>query len=98
MLGPNVLLNHPPTPSVPRNWANVGMIIITDEAKMTGMTPAMLTLSGMNVLWPPIMRRPTTRLAYCTGTRRSPDVIQMTPTITAIADDDEEDDGQQRRA
>ena len=72
-------------PSVPRNWANVGMIIITDEAKMTGMTPAMLTLSGMNVLWPPIMRRPTTRLAYCTGTRRSPEVIQMTPTITAMA-------------
>ena len=56
-----------------------------DDAKMTGMTPAMLTLSGMNVLVPPIMRRPTTRLAYCTGMRRSPVVIQMTPTITARA-------------
>jgi len=38
----------------------------------------------MKVLWPPIMRRPTTRLAYWTGMRRSPLVIQMTPTITAI--------------
>ena len=58
---------------------------MTDEAKMTGMTPAMLTLSGMKVLVPPIMRRPTMRLAYCTGMRRSPVVIQMTPTITARA-------------
>ena len=61
------------------------MIIITDEAKITGMTPAMFTLRGMKVLVPPIMRRPTTRLAYCTGTRRSPLVIQMTPTTTARA-------------
>ena len=58
---------------------------MTDEAKMTGITPAMLTLSGMNVLSPPIIRRPTTRLAYCTGTRRSPVVIQITPTTTASA-------------
>ena len=58
---------------------------MTDAAKMTGMTPAMLTLSGMKVLVPPIMRRPTMRLAYCTGMRRSPVVIQMTPTITARA-------------
>ncbi len=58
---------------------------MTDEAKMTGMTPAMLTLSGMKVLVPPIMRRPTMRLAYCTGMRRSPLVIQTTPTITARA-------------
>ena len=61
------------------------MIIITDEAKMTGMTPAMLTLSGMNVLCPPIILRPTTRFAYCTGTRLSPVVIQITPTTTASA-------------
>ena len=63
----------------------VGGISMIDEAKMTGITPAMLTLSGMNVLEPPIMRRPTTRLAYCTGMRRSPVVIQMTPTMTARA-------------
>ena len=45
----------------------------------------MLTLSGIKVLVPPIMRRPTTRFAYCTGTRRSPVVIQITPTMTARA-------------
>ena len=39
-----------------------------DDAKMTGMTPPVLTLSGMCVLDPPYIRRPTTRLAYCTVT------------------------------
>ena len=63
----------------------VGGMSMTDEAKMMGMTPAMFTLSGMKVLVPPIMRRPTMRLAYCTGMRRSPLVIQMTPTTTARA-------------
>ena len=63
----------------------VGKISMIDEAKITGITPAMFTLSGMKVLVPPIMRRPTTRLAYCTGTRRSPVVIQMTAITTARA-------------
>ncbi len=65
------------------NCASVGGMSMNDDAKMIGMTPAMFTLSGMNVLAPPIMRRPTTRLAYCTGTRRSPVVIHTTPTMTA---------------
>ena len=43
-----------------------------DEAKMTGMTPPVFTFSGMCVLEPPYIRRPTTRLAYCTVTRRWP--------------------------
>ena len=47
---------------------------------MTGMTPPALTLSGMWVAWPPITRRPTTRLAYCTGMRRSP---RSTSTMNA---------------
>ena len=51
VLGPNVRVNQlGRRRCVPRNCANVGMIIIIDEAKITGMTPAMLTLSGMNVL------------------------------------------------
>ena len=37
-----------------------------DEAKMTGMTPPVFTFSGMCVLEPPYIRRPTTRFAYCT--------------------------------
>ena len=35
-----------------------------DEAKITGMTPPVFTLSGMCVLEPPYILRPTTRLAY----------------------------------
>ena len=42
-----------------------------DCAKMMGITPDMFTLMGMWVLWPPYIFRPTTRLAYCTGMRRS---------------------------
>jgi hypothetical protein len=57
----------------------------TDEAKMIGTTPAWLTFSGMYVLCPPNMRRPTTRLANCTGMRRW---ASSTRTITTkIASD-----------
>ena len=48
---------------------------------MTGMTPPVFTLSGMCVLDPPYIRRPTTRLAYCTVTRRWP---RSTNTIAPI--------------
>ena len=52
-----------------------------DEAKITGMTPPVFTFSGMCVLDPPYIRRPTTRLAYCTVTRRCP---RSTKTIAAM--------------
>ena len=42
----------------------------SDEAKMTGMTPAWFTFSGIYVEVPPYILRPTIRLAYCTGIRR----------------------------
>ena len=54
-----------------------------DEAKITGMTPPVFTFSGMCVLEPPYIRRPTTRLAYWTVTRRLP----------ALHEDDRRDDG-----
>ena len=38
---------------------------------MTGITPPEFTFSGRCVDWPPIILRPTMRLAYCTGIRRS---------------------------
>ena len=38
---------------------------------MMGITPDMFTFIGMCVDWPPYIFRPTTRLAYCTGRRRS---------------------------
>ena len=54
-----------------------------DEAKITGMTPPVLTLSGMCVLDPPYIRRPTTRLAYWTVTRRCPRSTKMIAAITS---------------
>ena len=55
-----------------------------DWAKMTGRTPDMLTLMGRNVLWPPYIFRPTMRLAYCTGMRRS-ELVMNTMTTTRTA-------------
>ena len=52
-----------------------------DEAKITGMTPPVFTFSGMCVLDPPYIRRPTTRLAYCTVTRRC---ARSTNTMAAM--------------
>ena len=53
---------------------------------MTGMTPPVFTFSGMCVLEPPYIRRPTTRLAYWTVTRRWPRSTKMiAPTTTTIS-------------
>ena len=73
--------------------ANIGAIVAgnarIDEAKITGMTPPVFTFSGMCVLEPPYIRRPTTRLAYCTVTRRWPrstkTIAATTSTITTIS-------------
>ena len=53
-------------------------------AKMTGMTPPELTLSGRWVDWPPIILRPTMRLAYWTGMRRSERSTKTMKATTAI--------------
>mgnify|MGYP003694031463 CR=1 FL=1 len=59
---------------------------------MIGMTPPVFTFSGMCVLEPPYIRRPTTRLAYCTVTRRWPRstkmIAAMTPAISTMQDQD----------
>ena len=62
-----------------------------DDAKMTGMTPPVFTFSGMCVLAPPYIRRPTMRRAYCTVTRRWP-----RSTKTTAADDRHHQHDQQR--
>ena len=58
-----------------------------ETAKMIGMTPAIEIFSGMCVLCPPYIFRPTTRFAYCTGILRSASFIVTTKPIamTAIA-------------
>ena len=53
------------------------------EAKIIGITPDILTLIGMWVFCPPYILLPTTRLAYCTGMRRSASVIQTMKAITS---------------
>ena len=53
---------------------NVAMVAGSDAmdwAKMMGRTPDILTFIGRWVDWPPYILRPTTRLEYCTGMRRS---------------------------
>ena len=47
---------------------------------MTGITPPEFTRSGRWVDCPPMILRPTTRLAYCTGMRRS---LRSTKTMNA---------------
>ena len=52
---------------VPSNRAAVAGNASSELAKIGGITPPELTRSGRYEDWPPITRRPTTRLAYCTG-------------------------------
>ena len=73
------LSTHPPL-NIPAIVAGNARM---DEAKMTGMTPPVLTFNGMCVLEPPYIRRPTTRLAYCTVTRRCPRSTKMIAPTTA---------------
>ena len=49
-----------------------------DEAKITGITPPVLTLSGMCVLEPPYMRRPDHPLG----------VLDRHPSVTSLDEDD----------
>ena len=57
----------------------------SEEAKMTGMTPAWFTFSGMYVEVPPYIRRPTIRLAYWIGIRRCACSISAMNAISATA-------------
>ena len=87
-------LNHLPyhraKPEVGQKFAIMPGSWMTEMAKISGMTPEEFTFIGMWVLWPPYILRPTMRLAYCTGTRRTPlstntmpTIISSTPTITS---------------
>ena len=67
--------------SSPANWPITVGNVSSDEAKITGITPAMLIFNGMYVDEPPSVRRPTTRFAYCTGMRRW---LCSTNTTTAM--------------
>ena len=63
-------------------------------AKIGGMTPPELTRSGKYEDWPPMTRRPTTRLAYCTGMRRWPPSTRTMKATTATINASKQNDGQ----
>ena len=64
------------------NWAASAGMYSRLLAKITGITPAWLTFSGMYVEDPPNCLRPTIRRAYCTGIRRCACSMKMTAAIT----------------
>src|SRR5699024_5005676 len=51
----------------PRKAAMTTGNCIREDAKITGITPAVFTLRGMLVVWPPIVFLPITFCEYCTG-------------------------------
>jgi hypothetical protein len=63
----------------------VGGKASTAAAKMTGMTPAMLTRSGRYVEPPDVIRRPTIRFAYWIGILRWPSWTKTTEATMASA-------------
>ena len=75
-------MTHPATGDSGWNCEYSAGRYIRLEAKITGMMPAWLTLSGMYVEEPPNIWRPTMRLAYCTGMRRWACSMKMTPATT----------------
>ena len=56
-----------------------------DEAKITGITPAIASFSGICVLCAPTIFLPTTFLEYCTGTLLSACCTNTTPATNRIA-------------
>ena len=67
------------------NCARVAGNMMIDDAKMGGMTPDVLILSGRCVVCPPYIFLPTIRFAYCTGMRRCPvSMNTMTPTTATM--------------
>ena len=62
-----VIHSGPPAPEKP---ATVSGMSSSELAKIGGITPAELILSGRCVVSPPNILLPVWRLGYCTGTRR----------------------------
>ena len=54
-----------------------------EDAKITGITPAVLTFNGMLVAWPPTILRPTIFLEYWTGILLSASFKTTTKTTIA---------------
>src|SRR5438034_9283696 len=69
--------------AMPLNVATVPGTMISDWAKMIGITPALLMRSGMKVFCPSRMRpRPITLRGIWTGIRRAATVMATVPATT----------------
>ena len=66
-----------------KNWAIITGMDMIEDAKITGITPAVLTFKGMCEDWPPIILRPCIFFEYCTGMRRSAPFNTRTKTTVA---------------
>ncbi|MPN27737.1 hypothetical protein SDC9_175171 [bioreactor metagenome] len=71
-------------PEFGKNCAKVAGKRVKELAKMMGITPAIFTRSGMWVLCPPYILRPTTLFAYWTGILRCPSVTATTATVATM--------------
>ena len=69
--------------NVDTSFTNIDIIIagnvINDEAKITGITPAIASFKGICVPWAPTIFLPTTFFEYCTGTLLSASCTNTTP-------------------
>src|SRR5215475_12469352 len=70
-------------PWLPSSDAASDGMYSSDEAKMTGTTPAWLTFTGMYVVAPLYTRRPVIRRVYWTGMRRCACSMKTTNPMTA---------------
>ena len=66
-------------------WIIIAGKVINDDAKITGITPAIASFNGICVLCAPTIFLPTTFLEYCTGTLLSACCTNTTPATNIIA-------------
>ena len=69
---------------LPNNWAIITGHCISDDAKIIGITPAVLTFNGMFVDCPPTVLLPLTFWEYWTGILLSPSWRKHTRTTITI--------------
>ena len=75
---------NPVPPLTPKREQMITGNCIMEDAKMTGITPAVLIFSGILLEFPPTSFLPCTFFAYCTGILRTPSFKTITRTTIRI--------------
>ena len=81
---PRIVAPTPVPPVLPIKVAIIVGIDIREEAKITGITPAVFTFSGIWLDWPPTIFLPCIFFAYCTGILLSASFRRITRIIVTI--------------